>query len=69
MEKPDAEWAAEFLAQSFLWNSGNFVVGARAMLDRLDQHAPDLARTARATVAEAMRTNGVLRLGPVSEVP
>ncbi len=63
VEKPDAERAAGFLAQGFLWNSGNFVVGARAMLEELDQHAPDLGRAARSAVAEATRTGSVVRLG------
>lgn len=63
VEKPDAERAARFLAQGFLWNSGNFVVGARAMLEELDRHAPDLAGAARAAVAEAKGAGGVLRLG------
>jgi len=64
VEKPDAERAQAFLSQGFLWNSGNFVVGARAMLEELDQYAPDLAHAARASMAEATRTNGVVRLGP-----
>lgn len=63
VEKPDAEKAAGFLAQGFLWNSGNFVIGARAMLEELDQHAPDLGRMARSAVSEATRTGGVVRLG------
>lgn len=64
VEKPRAETAAQFLAAGFLWNSGNFVVGASAMLDELDRHAPDLAATARAAVAQATRAEGVLRLDP-----
>ncbi|MFA7263440.1 MAG: AGE family epimerase/isomerase [Caulobacter sp.] len=64
VEKPDAERAARFLADGFLWNSGNFVVGAGAMLDELDRHAPDLAATARAAVAQATRGEDVLRLDP-----
>lgn len=63
VEKPDAERAAGFLTQGFLWNSGNFVVGASTMLDELDRHAPDLAFTARSAVAEATHAGAVVRLG------
>lgn len=64
VEKPDAKRAARFVADGFLWNSGNFVVGAGAMLDELARHAPDLAATARAAVAQATRAGDVLRLAP-----
>ncbi len=42
-EKPDAERASEFVhAGTFLWNSGMFLFGARAFLDELQTHAPDV---------------------------
>lgn len=64
VEKPDAERAARFVADGFLWNSGNFVVGASAMLDELARHAPELATTARAAVSRATRGEDTLRLDP-----
>ena len=41
VEKPDAQRAAEMLADGrFLWNSGMFVFSARAILDAFATHAP-----------------------------
>ena len=43
IEKPDAARAAQFLAAgTFLWNSGMFLFGARAFLDELSAHAPEV---------------------------
>lgn len=64
VEKPDAERAARFVGEGYLWNSGNFVVSARSMLDELDRHAPGLALAAREAVSGGQRTADVLRLGP-----
>lgn len=42
-EKPDRETAERFLAEGrFAWNSGIFVWRARAILDALKQHRPNL---------------------------
>lgn len=44
-EKPVREVAESFLAEGgYAWNSGMFVWRARAILDELSQHAPELAR-------------------------
>jgi mannose-1-phosphate guanylyltransferase/mannose-6-phosphate isomerase len=48
VEKPDAQRAAQFLAAGhFFWNSGMFCFRARAILDALEAHAPELAGQAR----------------------
>lgn len=63
VEKPDADTALTFLTQGYLWNSGNFVVAARTMLDQLDLHAPDMATSARAAVEGALRVGDTIHLG------
>ncbi|MDQ8029577.1 MAG: AGE family epimerase/isomerase, partial [Brevundimonas sp.] len=50
VEKPDATTAARYLADGFLWNSGNFIVSAAALLDELTRHAPGIAEAARAAL-------------------
>lgn len=57
VEKPDAETAADYLAQGgFLWNSGMFVWRPQVLLAELDAHTPELAsrleRLAAGEVAE-----------------
>jgi len=50
VEKPDAATAARYLADGFLWNSGNFIVSAAALMDELGRHAPGIAQAARAAL-------------------
>jgi mannose-1-phosphate guanylyltransferase/mannose-6-phosphate isomerase len=50
VEKPDAATAARYLTDGFLWNSGNFIVSAAALLDELTRHAPGIGETARAAL-------------------
>jgi mannose-1-phosphate guanylyltransferase len=57
VEKPDAERAADYLADGrHLWNAGIFIAGARELLDALSVQIPPLAagvrRIAAAMVAE-----------------
>lgn len=61
VEKPDRETAERYIAEGFLWNSGNFTVGARTLLNELDAFAPDVAAAARAAVPED--ASGVILLG------
>jgi len=63
-EKPDSSTAERYLAGGeHLWNSGIFVLGARAFLDELERLAPDVAAAARRSVAEASEDLGFIRLG------
>ena len=43
VEKPDAETAAKYLGQGFLWNSGIFVWSAEHFLDEVTACAPEIA--------------------------
>ncbi|WP_439575625.1 mannose-1-phosphate guanylyltransferase/mannose-6-phosphate isomerase [Phreatobacter sp.] len=50
-EKPDAATAERFIAEGFLWNSGNFLFRADVFLAELKRFEPDMA--AAASVAAA----------------
>jgi len=50
VEKPDPATAARYLTDGFLWNSGNFIVSAAALMDELGRHAPGIADAARAAL-------------------
>ncbi len=62
VEKPDAETAARYVAQGYLWNTGNFITAAATLLAELDRFAPDVAVAAREAVAGAASDGTVLTL-------
>jgi len=51
VEKPDAATATRYLAENYLWNSGNFTFRASVMLDEIERFEPEMADAARAAVA------------------
>ena len=63
-EKPDETTAERYVAEGYLWNSGNFITGARTLLDELDAHRPGIADAARKALAEGERTARGHALGP-----
>ena len=64
VEKPDAATAARYLAEKYLWNSGNFMFRADIMLDEIARLEPAMAEAARAAVAELTQDLDFLRLAP-----
>ena len=61
VEKPELEIANRLIESGrHSWNSGMFLFGARAYLDELARHEPELAEACRAA-AEATPTDGALR--------
>ena len=62
VEKPDRETAARYVAEGFLWNSGNFIVGARTLMEELAVHAPAIAEHARASLPARGDVGPVIRL-------
>lgn len=66
VEKPDAATAAQYVAQSFLWNSGNFLFRADALLDELAQFEPAMAKAIEdaAAAADTDSELGFVRLDP-----
>jgi mannose-1-phosphate guanylyltransferase/mannose-6-phosphate isomerase len=64
VEKPLAATAAQFVAEGYLWNSGNFLFGAETLLSELARFEPVMAEAVEAAVARATTDLGFLRLDP-----
>ena len=64
VEKPDAETAARYVREGYLWNSGNFLFRADVLLSELKRLEPDMASAVEAAVANASNDLGFLRLEP-----
>lgn len=69
VEKPDAETAARYVSEGYLWNSGNFIVSARTLLAELEIHAPEMVAAARASLPpepdhETVRLTEAFRAAP-----
>jgi len=62
VEKPDAALAAEYVADGYLWNSGNFLFRGETMLREVARLAPQIAEAAKDAVAHARDDLGFLRL-------
>ena len=62
VEKPDRATAESYVANGYLWNSGNFLFRARDFLDELGALAPDIAAPVKAAVADAEADLDFLRL-------
>ena len=57
VEKPDETRARAFIADGYLWNSGNFVFRADVMLEELERFEPEIAAATAAAVAERRPTS------------
>jgi len=53
VEKPDAETAARYVAEGYLWNSGNFVFRADLLLEEYKRFEPNSAAAVAAAVEAA----------------
>ena len=53
VEKPDAATAARYVAESYLWNSGNFLFRAETLLTELARFEPTMAEAVEQAVAGA----------------
>jgi mannose-1-phosphate guanylyltransferase len=62
VEKPDLETAKGYVADGYLWNSGNFAFQASVLLAELERFEPSIAEGARAALADAVVEDGVIRL-------
>ncbi|RAI34766.1 mannose-1-phosphate guanylyltransferase/mannose-6-phosphate isomerase [Rhodoplanes elegans] len=62
VEKPDAATAAHYVADGYLWNSGNFLFGAETLLSELARFEPEMARAVVAAVDESSLDLGFVRL-------
>jgi mannose-1-phosphate guanylyltransferase / mannose-6-phosphate isomerase len=71
VEKPDAETAATYAADRYLWNSGNFLFHAATMLREIEHFEPTMAEAAKAAVAGLTRDLDFMRLAaePFARAP
>jgi mannose-1-phosphate guanylyltransferase len=65
VEKPDLETAKGYVADGYLWNSGNFAFQASVLLAELERFEPSIAQGARAALADAVAEGEVLHLDAV----
>jgi mannose-1-phosphate guanylyltransferase / mannose-6-phosphate isomerase len=61
-EKPDAATAARYIADGYLWNSGNFLFQPAVMIREFEVHAADVLGAAREAYAAASRDADFIRL-------
>ena len=66
VEKPDAATAARYIAEGYLWNSGNFLFRADVLLSELARYEPEMAEAVEASVEAASTDLGFLRLDPAA---
>ena len=66
VEKPDRATAARYVAEGYLWNSGNFFFRADVMAEELASFEPAMAEAAREAVAGARQDLDFTLLEPVS---
>jgi mannose-1-phosphate guanylyltransferase / mannose-6-phosphate isomerase len=71
VEKPDAATAATYVADRYLWNSGNFLFPATTMLGEIERFEPAMAEAAKAAVNGLTRDLDFLRLAaePFARAP
>jgi len=62
VEKPDETRANAFIADGYLWNSGNFVFRADIMLEELARFEPEIATAAEGAVLAAKKDLGFVVL-------
>lgn len=62
VEKPDADTAARYIAEGYLWNSGMFLFRADAFLAELGRFEPEIVKAATDAVALAQTDIGFVRL-------
>ena len=64
VEKPDAETAARYVAEGYLWNSGNFTFRAGLLLEEFHRFEPDTGAAVVAAVQAAGTDLGFVTLDP-----
>ena len=71
VEKPDANTAAIYIGQHYLWNSGNFAFSADVMLQEIKRFEPEIAAAAKSAVQGIERDLDFFRLPiePFSRAP
>src|SRR5258706_16480514 len=62
VEKPDPVTATNYVADRYLWNSGNFLFHAATMLGEIERFEPAMTEAAKAAVQGLTRHLHFLRL-------
>jgi len=62
VEKPDLETAKQYVADGYLWNSGNFMFRAQVFLDEVKQYAPDILASVSEAFSKRNRDLDFIRL-------
>ena len=62
VEKPDAPTAGRYIAEHYLWNSGNFAFRADVMMNEIARFEPEIAAAASSAVDGLARDLDFLRL-------
>ena len=66
VEKPDQATAANYIAQGYLWNSGNFMFHAATLLDEYRSHDQSSVQSVVDAVQNAGRDLGFVTLDPTA---
>jgi len=66
VEKPDADTAARYVAEGYLWNSGNFVFRAGFLLEEYRRFEPDSSSAVAAAVENAGKDLAFVTLDPAA---
>jgi mannose-1-phosphate guanylyltransferase/mannose-6-phosphate isomerase len=66
VEKPDLSTAERYVAEGYLWNSGNFLFVAETMLGELERFQPAVVEAARAALDNAVVDLDFIRLDEAS---
>jgi mannose-1-phosphate guanylyltransferase / mannose-6-phosphate isomerase len=66
VEKPDAPTATRYVADGYLWNSGNFLFRADVLLAELSRFEPAIVSAAEAAVRGATTDLGFVRIEPTA---
>ena len=64
VEKPDVATAQRYIAEGYLWNSGNFMFRADVLLSELARYEPEMTEAVEASVEAAVTDLDFLRLDP-----
>jgi mannose-1-phosphate guanylyltransferase / mannose-6-phosphate isomerase len=62
VEKPNHETAVRYIADGYLWNSGNFLFKARSFITEAEVLVPDVVRAVTASLNAAERDRDFIRL-------
>ena len=66
VEKPDVATAERYMAEGYLWNSGNFLFRADVLLSEMARFEPAMVEAVEAAVSSATEDIGFVRLDPLS---